>query len=522
MPHDLNDLYYFAKVVECGGFAAAGRETGIPKSRLSRRIAELEERLQVRLLHRTTRKLALTEVGERHLQHCRNLLLEAEMAEQVIAELSVEPRGRLRLSAPVAMASSNLADLLPRFLERHPQVQLEILLTNRRVDLLNEGWTWHCARANSATRTCAGLPAPGSGDHADPRRPVADRRAAPGTSGRPEDLPFLGAIHNDRKVHATLIGPDGSRYQLEREPRLGVDDFVLRKKAAVAGLGVTLLPEGYCDGELADGSLVRILPQWTLPKSTLQAAYLPRSSQIPAIRALIDFLVEALQRPRARPARPTAAPSSEPRRSADPLQQRGGQAPAEQAVEPERLVQRTMPQNTSWNESLRVLWRNTCCATSAPGQPPSSSNRCRRTSGYASRRVRRCACPASRGRMRAGWPADRPAAARGPVRPGTSASASGRQHAEDQQDQQLRQRALQRARRVGAGRAWARVTGAWAPRRTVGGSMVSASSRALSRAGGPGHPGWRETTPGRPGGDGGRRGTRRYAGRLLPRRSSAG
>ena len=112
-----------------------------------------------------------------------------------------------------------------------------------------------------------------------------------------EDLPFLGAIHNDRKVHATLIGPDGSRYQLEREPRLGVDDFVLRKKAAVAGLGVTLLPEGYCDRELADGSLVRILPQWTLPKSTMQAAYLPRSSQIPAIRALIDFLVEALQRP---------------------------------------------------------------------------------------------------------------------------------------------------------------------------------------------------------------------------------
>lgn len=128
-------------------------QTGIPKSRLSRRIAELEERLQVRLLHRTTRKLALTEVGERYLQHCRNLLLEAEMAEQVIAELSVEPRGRLRLSAPVAMASSNLADLLPRFLERHPQVQLEILLTNRRVDLLNEGWTWHCACANSATRT---------------------------------------------------------------------------------------------------------------------------------------------------------------------------------------------------------------------------------------------------------------------------------------------------------------------------------------------------------------------------------
>ncbi|HBO5602132.1 TPA: LysR family transcriptional regulator [Pseudomonas aeruginosa] len=298
MPHDLNDLYYFAKVVECGGFAAAGRETGIPKSRLSRRIAELEERLQVRLLHRTTRKLALTEVGERYLQHCRNLLLEAEMAEQVIAELSVEPRGRLRLSAPVAMASSNLADLLPRFLERHPQVQLEILLTNRRVDLLNEGVdvvlrvrelgdedpALVCRRLAPATTQILAAPSLIAGRRLEHPEDL-------------EDLPFLGAIHNDRKVHATLIGPDGSRYQLEREPRLGVDDFVLRKKAAVAGLGVTLLPEGYCDRELADGSLVRILPQWTLPKSTMQAAYLPRSSQIPAIRALIDFLVEALQRP---------------------------------------------------------------------------------------------------------------------------------------------------------------------------------------------------------------------------------
>ncbi len=275
-----------------------GLETGIPKSRLSRRIAELEERLQVRLLHRTTRKLALTEVGERYLQHCRNLLLEAEMAEQVIAELSVEPRGRLRLSAPVAMASSNLADLLPRFLERHPQVQLEILLTNRRVDLLNEGVdvalrvrelgdedpALVCRRLAPATTQILAAPSLIAGRHLEHPEDL-------------EDLPFLGAIHNDRKVHATLIGPDGSRYQLEREPRLGVDDFVLRKKAAVAGLGVTLLPEGYCDRELADGSLVRILPQWTLPKSTMQAAYLPRSSQIPAIRALIDFLVEALQRP---------------------------------------------------------------------------------------------------------------------------------------------------------------------------------------------------------------------------------
>ena len=92
---DLNDLYYFAKVVEAGGFAAAGRLLGIPKSRLSRRIAELEERLNARLLQRTTRQLKLTAVGERYLRHCQAMLLEAEMADEAVASMSSEPRGRL-------------------------------------------------------------------------------------------------------------------------------------------------------------------------------------------------------------------------------------------------------------------------------------------------------------------------------------------------------------------------------------------------------------------------------------------
>ncbi len=268
MPHDLNDLYYFAKVVECGGFAAAGRETGIPKSRLSRRIAELEERLQVRLLHRTTRKLALTEVGERYLQHCRNLLLEAEMAEQVIAELSVRaawPAAPFRTGGhgfeqpgrPVAAVSrttpagpaGNPPDQPPG---RPAQRGVDVALRVR--ELGDEDPALVCRRLAPATTQILAAPSLIAGRRLEHPEDL-------------EDLPFLGAIHNDRKVHATLIGPDGSRYQLEREPRLGVDDFVLRKKAAVAGLGVTLLPEGYCDRELADGSLVRILPQWTLPKA---------------------------------------------------------------------------------------------------------------------------------------------------------------------------------------------------------------------------------------------------------------
>lgn len=136
---DLNDLYYFAKVVEAGGFAAAGRLLGIPKSRLSRRIAELEERLGARLLQRTTRQLTLTAVGERYLRHCQAMLLEAEMADEAVASMSSEPRGRLRVSCPVGMAQHMLPDMVAGFLAAHPLVQLEMTLVNRRVDLVAEG-----------------------------------------------------------------------------------------------------------------------------------------------------------------------------------------------------------------------------------------------------------------------------------------------------------------------------------------------------------------------------------------------
>ena len=136
---DLNDLYYFAKVVEAGGFAAAGRLLGIPKSRLSRRIAELEERLGARLLQRTTRQLKLTAVGERYLRHCQAMLLEAEMADEAVASMSSEPRGRLRVSSPVGLAHEMLPGVISNFLEKYPQVQLEVMLVNRRVDLVTEG-----------------------------------------------------------------------------------------------------------------------------------------------------------------------------------------------------------------------------------------------------------------------------------------------------------------------------------------------------------------------------------------------
>ena len=129
---DLNDLYFFAAVVEHGGFSAAGRALGVPKSRLSKRIAQLEERLGVRLLQRTTRRFVVTEVGERFYGHCRAVLEEAQAAQDAVEELRAEPRGVVRLSCPVSIAQTVLSHILPEFMQLYPKVQVRVLSSNRR------------------------------------------------------------------------------------------------------------------------------------------------------------------------------------------------------------------------------------------------------------------------------------------------------------------------------------------------------------------------------------------------------
>src|SRR5215207_3321257 len=136
---DLNDMLYFAEVVDKGGFAAAGRALGIPKSKLSRRVAELESRLGVRLLQRTTRKLSLTEAGELYHRHCVAMREDAEAAEEAVAVVQGEPRGTIRVSCPVTLAQSTIGPLLPQFLARHPQVRVDMQVTNRVIDLVQEG-----------------------------------------------------------------------------------------------------------------------------------------------------------------------------------------------------------------------------------------------------------------------------------------------------------------------------------------------------------------------------------------------
>lgn len=291
---DLNDLMYFAKVIEHGGFSAAGQQLGIPKSRLSRRVAELEARLGVRLLQRTTRKLALTETGERYLRHCQAMLLEAEQAQEAVASLSSEPRGRIRISCPSELARAGLHQVISTFLLKYPLVQLDVMLTNRRVDLLQEG-------VDVALRVR---------DQSDEDPSLIARQLAPASAflvvspallqglsiQTPDDLqqlPALGAAGSDRRIHHLLRNAAGMRREVTFEARLSIEDFDIRREAALQGLGFTMLPHTKCLADIAAGRLIRLLPDWELPGGHLQAVYPHRQGMLPAVRAWLDHMIQA-------------------------------------------------------------------------------------------------------------------------------------------------------------------------------------------------------------------------------------
>lgn len=293
---DLNDMLYFAEVVERGGFAAAGRALGIPKSRLSRRVSDLEAHLGVRLLQRTTRKLSLTEVGESYLRHCQAMREAAQAAADAVAQVQTEPRGTVRVSCPVTLAQTVLGELMPMFLERHPQVRVEMQVTNRAVNLVEEG-------IDVALRVRANLDDSGSmvvkrlDDAvqvlvASPQ--LLARQGTPTTLQELTGLDSMAMSAADGRTSLRLIGPDGREEIVQLTPRYVADDLLTLKFAALAGTGMCWLPDYMCHAELHEGRLTRILPQWSTPRGVVHAVFPSRRGMAPAVRRLLDFLGETV------------------------------------------------------------------------------------------------------------------------------------------------------------------------------------------------------------------------------------
>lgn len=294
MSPDLNDLMYFARVVEQGGFSAAGRALGIPKSKLSRRVAELEQRLGVRLLQRSTRSLALTEVGRTYYGHCKAMLVEAEAAEEAIALAHAEPRGVVRVACPVALLAVRMGEMFADFLVQFPRIELHLEETNRRVDVVAEG-------VDLAVR----VRPPPLEDSGLVMRVLSDRGqclvASPsllerlGPPSGPADLARFPSMDlgQPQPEHVwRLCGPGEATAEVRHHPRYVTRAMLALRAAATAGVGVVQLPRMMMTEQLDRGELVSVLPDWEPRREIIHCVFASRRGQLPAVRALIDFLVQ--------------------------------------------------------------------------------------------------------------------------------------------------------------------------------------------------------------------------------------
>ncbi|MET0541408.1 MAG: LysR family transcriptional regulator [Variovorax sp.] len=294
---DLNDMVLFAEVAEHGGFAAAGRALNIPKSRLSRRVADLEGRLGVQLLQRSTRSLSLTPAGELYLRHCAAMRDAAQAAAEAVAQVQTEPRGTVRISCPVTLAQSSVGPLLPRFLQRFPLVRVEMLVMNRPVDPVEEGVDI-ALRVRPAIEDSATLAARNFGES---RGLLV---ASPALLQRQGPVATLADLHrldtvsmstgSEGRAVWALLGPNGATHRHEHQPRYVADDLLTLQFSVVQGIGAAVLPDYMCRDDVRTGRLVQVLSGWGPAAAITHAMYPPRRALLPAVRQLIDFLAENL------------------------------------------------------------------------------------------------------------------------------------------------------------------------------------------------------------------------------------
>ncbi len=291
---ELDDYVLFAGVVEHGGFSPAGRAMRVQKSKLSRRIAALEDRLGVRLVERSTRRFRVTDIGQTLYEHCRTIVLELELARAVTTEALAEPQGQVRFSCPNGLVEA-LSASLPAFLRRYPKVSLQIVATDRGVDLIRE-------RIDVALRVRTSLESDASLTMRTLTRSrrilVASPKLANTIGPRVLDLkgvPTLSSTELAGPVSWDLVGPDGAAFALEHDPRLRCEEFGTLRTAAAAGLGVALLPDQVCWPDLDAGRLVRLFPEWHAQEGIVHLVFTTRRGLPPAVRAFIDHLAATFQ-----------------------------------------------------------------------------------------------------------------------------------------------------------------------------------------------------------------------------------
>lgn len=297
MTHDLNDSLIFVKVVEQGSFIAAANALGLPKTTVSRKVQELEQRLGARLLHRTTRRIGLTEAGSVYHDHCRRIARELEEAESAVNQLQSGPRGWLRFTVPYSIGITWIAPLLGEFHAQYPEIQLDMHLGNEKLDLI-------AGEADLALRVG---PLPDSNLVA---RKLGSLRsqvfASPayieryGEPLHPDELQFHRtlAMRKNRNIHNNRffwpLSDGGELREFPVNPLVVANDPTALNGAMVCGEGLMLTGDVMAKPFVESGMVRRVLAGWTGPEYDFNAVFAGGRLVSPKVRAFVDFLVERL------------------------------------------------------------------------------------------------------------------------------------------------------------------------------------------------------------------------------------
>ncbi|MGC3820950.1 LysR substrate-binding domain-containing protein [Acinetobacter sp. G11] len=298
MLSDLDDFYCFALVVEHGGFSAAERATDIPKSKLSRRVYNLEEHLGVRLIQRSSRHFAVTDIGMNIYRHAQVMMNAAQAAHDLVDHLSIQPRGVIKVSLPVSIAQNEIAKILPKFLKTYPEIKVQLIVSNHRVDIINEG-------IDVALRVRSNL-------DDDPNlvlrkfENIEQHLFASqaylnefGDLKQPEDLSDHQILSmSDEHLDQYIVVHDHKKQQkkIKVNPVVMGSDLMMLAQLARQNCGIVLLPDSIVQDYVQSGELVRVLPDWKAPHGIFHAVYPSRRGLLPAVRVFIDYLVQQLSK----------------------------------------------------------------------------------------------------------------------------------------------------------------------------------------------------------------------------------
>lgn len=289
---DLNEMAIFVRVVESGSFTGAAKALGLPKSTVSRKITQLEERLGVRLIQRTTRSLSLTDTGSAYHAHCARILADIEEANIAVTEMQSTPSGTLRITAPVLFGSTVLSNLIAEYMELHPLVNIDLVLSDQMLDLVQDGLdvafrVGHLEDSSLIGRYLGDVKAIlcASPDY-------IERHGRPTTPSEVSEHQLITVTGRDQW---TVKGPDDQEININIKPRLKVNDYASLNTLTQSGAGISALPILIAATAIKEKKLIPIMCNWPFQTHPIHALYASNRHLSAKVRSFVDFVIEKVR-----------------------------------------------------------------------------------------------------------------------------------------------------------------------------------------------------------------------------------